>query len=155
MKKEEIINFDQSGFLKSRYKGQNITTNMDLMQFTTQENISALIIAVDFEKAFAYLFVWHIFWMVSLTPSLYSMSFKWLQLSFQKPLPLGFRKGLNIMETREWLDLYPGWMSDCVIFLVIPDDTRKKSSLQNTGYGVLSVPSIYAAVRMLESPNVG
>ena len=48
----KIINFDQSGFLKGRYIGQNITTIMDLMHFTTEENISALIIAVDFEKAF-------------------------------------------------------------------------------------------------------
>ena len=48
----KIMNFDQSGFLKGRYIGQNITTIIDLMHFTTEENISALIIAVDFEKAF-------------------------------------------------------------------------------------------------------
>ena len=50
----------------------------------------------------------------------YSKSLKWLQLSFQNPLPLGFRKGFNIRETNEWSDLYPGWISDLIIFSVIP-----------------------------------
>ena len=48
----KIINHAQTGFLKGRYIGQNITTTMDLIYFMQYENIPSLVIAVDFEKAF-------------------------------------------------------------------------------------------------------
>ena len=40
----------KSGFLKGSYIDQNITTIMDIIHFTTEENIPALVIAVDFGK---------------------------------------------------------------------------------------------------------
>ena len=48
----KIIDYDQTGFLKGRYIGQNITTIMDLIYFTQDKKIPALVISVDFEKAF-------------------------------------------------------------------------------------------------------
>ena len=48
----KLINYNQTGFLKGRYIGQNITTIMDLIYFTQDENIPALVMSVDFEKAF-------------------------------------------------------------------------------------------------------
>ena len=48
----KIINYNQTGSLKGRYIGQNITTIMDLVYFTQDENIPALVMSVDFEKAF-------------------------------------------------------------------------------------------------------
>ena len=46
----KINNYDQTGFLKGRYIGKNITTIMDLIYVTQDENIPALVISVDFEK---------------------------------------------------------------------------------------------------------
>ena len=48
----KIINYDQTSFLKGRNIGHNITTIMDLIYFTQDENIPALVISVNFEKAF-------------------------------------------------------------------------------------------------------
>ena len=47
-----LIDADQSGFLKGRYIGQNITTVFDIMHFAESENIPAILVSVDFEKAF-------------------------------------------------------------------------------------------------------
>ena len=46
----KIINYDQTGFLKGIYIGQNIATIMDLIYFTQDENIPAVVISVDFEN---------------------------------------------------------------------------------------------------------
>ena len=47
-----LIDADRSGFLKGRYIGQNITTVFDIMYFVESENIPAILVSLDFEKAF-------------------------------------------------------------------------------------------------------
>ena len=47
-----LINEDQSGFIKGRYIGQNITNIIDLIQYTEDNNIPAILISIDYEKAF-------------------------------------------------------------------------------------------------------
>ena len=47
-----LIDLDQSGFLKGRFIGQNITTVFDIIHFAETENIPAILVSVDFEKAF-------------------------------------------------------------------------------------------------------
>ena len=48
----DIINDDQTGYLKNRYIGQNIRLLEDVSFFTTKENIPGIIFSIDFEKAF-------------------------------------------------------------------------------------------------------
>ena len=47
-----IVHENQTGYIKNRYIGQNIATINDIIHYTETENIPALLIAVDFEKAF-------------------------------------------------------------------------------------------------------
>ena len=47
-----LIDADKSGFLKGRYIGQNITTVFDIMHFAESENIPAILVSGDYEKAF-------------------------------------------------------------------------------------------------------
>ena len=47
-----VIHDDQIGFIKTRYIGQNICQIHDIMNFAENEDIPALLIAIDFEKAF-------------------------------------------------------------------------------------------------------
>lgn len=47
-----LIHDDQSGFLKGRYIGQNIVNIMDILQYTEEQDIPAIMISIDFEKAF-------------------------------------------------------------------------------------------------------
>ena len=47
-----LIDQDQTGFLKGRYIGQNIVTIFDIMHHSEVQNIPALMISIDFEKAF-------------------------------------------------------------------------------------------------------
>ena len=47
-----IIDNDQTGFIKGRYIGQNITKLLDIMDYTDNEHIPALLISIDYEKAF-------------------------------------------------------------------------------------------------------
>ena len=49
---DKIISRDQTGFLKSRFKGENIRLIYDLMNYTEVNQIPGLLILIDFEKAF-------------------------------------------------------------------------------------------------------
>ena len=49
---DEIIDKDQTGFLKGRYSGENTRLIYDLMNYTEQNNIPGLLLLIDFEKAF-------------------------------------------------------------------------------------------------------
>ena len=47
-----LIHTDQTGFIKGRYIGENITRILDIIEYTDAEDIPALLISVDFEKAY-------------------------------------------------------------------------------------------------------
>ena len=47
-----IISFDQSGFMKNRYVGQNVRHIFDIIDYANEKNIHGLILFADFEKAF-------------------------------------------------------------------------------------------------------
>ena len=47
-----LIDQDQTGFLKGRYIWQNNVTIFDNIHHTDVENIPAVMISIDFEKAF-------------------------------------------------------------------------------------------------------
>ena len=49
-----IISHDQTGFLSGRYIGENIRTIYDLMAYSEKNNIPALLLLIDFEKAFRF-----------------------------------------------------------------------------------------------------
>ena len=49
---KHIICNDQTGHIKSRYIGRNKAKRYDIMHHTDYENIPAILIAIDFEKAF-------------------------------------------------------------------------------------------------------
>ena len=48
----KLIHSDQTGFLKNRFIGENIRKTLDLIEYTEQEDIPALLISIDFEKCF-------------------------------------------------------------------------------------------------------
>ncbi len=47
-----IINDDQSGYLKERYIGQNIRIVEDVSFFTKENQLPGILLSIDFEKAF-------------------------------------------------------------------------------------------------------
>ena len=47
-----VIHDDQTGFIKTKYIGQNICRIHDIMEWTESEDNLALLITIDFEKAF-------------------------------------------------------------------------------------------------------
>ena len=49
---KNIIHNDQTGFLKGRYIGENIVKICDILNYCEEEDIPALLITIDFEKAF-------------------------------------------------------------------------------------------------------
>ncbi len=48
----QLINPDQSGFVKGRLIGESVRTIQDIMDFTKNKNIPGLLLFLDFEKAF-------------------------------------------------------------------------------------------------------
>ena len=48
----DVINSDQSGFLKGRNIGYNIRLSLDIIEYTEKNNIPASIVLLDIEKAF-------------------------------------------------------------------------------------------------------
>lgn len=49
---KEIIHADQTGFLPGRFIGENLRTIQDVIDFTTSSSSPALLLALDFRKAF-------------------------------------------------------------------------------------------------------
>ena len=46
-----LINHNQTGFLKDRFIGKNITLIASIIQYATEKNILGLLLFIDFEKA--------------------------------------------------------------------------------------------------------
>ena len=49
---DAIIDIDQTGFIKGRYIGQNITNIIDIIHYCEQHDKAGILISIDFEKAF-------------------------------------------------------------------------------------------------------
>ena len=49
---DNLIDHDQTGYLKGRYIGENIRTVADIMYYLENNNLSGAILQIDFEKAF-------------------------------------------------------------------------------------------------------
>lgn len=47
-----LIDSDQTGYIKNRFIGENIRTISDLITLTNLKSIPGLILLIDFEKAF-------------------------------------------------------------------------------------------------------
>jgi len=48
----KITNYDQTGFIKGRFIGENIRLTDSLINFCAEENTSGLLLFLDLEKAF-------------------------------------------------------------------------------------------------------
>ncbi len=48
----KVIHRDQTGFLQTRFIGENIRLILDIIEYTETENIPALLISIDYEKCF-------------------------------------------------------------------------------------------------------
>ena len=48
----QVVHWNQTGFVADRYIGDSIRSIWDVMEFTKQKNISGILLALDFEKAF-------------------------------------------------------------------------------------------------------
>ena len=51
-KLQNIIHNDQTGFLKGRYIGENVRNVINIIDFIEKENMSGIILTIDYEKAF-------------------------------------------------------------------------------------------------------
>jgi exonuclease III len=49
---DHLIHYDQTGFIKGRYIGENTRLIFDIMHQTEEQNIPGLLLLIDFEKAF-------------------------------------------------------------------------------------------------------
>ena len=48
----KIINKSHSGFIKGRYIGDNIRSLLEVIDLAEEENLSCIVLSIDFEKAF-------------------------------------------------------------------------------------------------------
>ncbi len=47
-----LINSDQTGFLEKRFIGHNITSLIEIIEFCEENDLAAVLLSIDFEKAF-------------------------------------------------------------------------------------------------------
>jgi len=47
-----LVHTDQTGFIKGRYIGENISLIIDIMEHTKSESIPGILVSLDFRKAF-------------------------------------------------------------------------------------------------------
>ena len=50
-----VVNSDQTGFINGRYIGENIVRIFDIMDYTEEHDIPAVIMSIDYEKAFDFI----------------------------------------------------------------------------------------------------
>ena len=48
----KLVNLDQTGFIKRHYIGENTRLIIDIMEFTKKHNILAILVSLEFRKAF-------------------------------------------------------------------------------------------------------
>jgi hypothetical protein len=48
----KLIHSDETAFMQGRYMGENIFKLMNIIDHAEEENLEALFVSVDFEKAF-------------------------------------------------------------------------------------------------------
>ena len=48
----KIIYSDKKGFIKGRYIGENIRLISDITEYTKAQNLSGILLSLDFKKAF-------------------------------------------------------------------------------------------------------
>jgi len=48
----KLVNANQTGFIKGRYIGENITLISDIMDYTKEENLPGILMPLDFKKSF-------------------------------------------------------------------------------------------------------
>ena len=51
-KLQNLIHTDQTGFLKGRYIGENVRNVINIIDYIEKENMSGIILTIDYEKAF-------------------------------------------------------------------------------------------------------
>ena len=49
---DTLINPDQKGFIAGRYIGEVVRTTYDIFEYAKENNVSGLLLLVDFEKAY-------------------------------------------------------------------------------------------------------
>ena len=49
---KKLIHSDQTGFIKGRYVGENVRKLLDIVEYCDEKQTEALLVAIDFEKAF-------------------------------------------------------------------------------------------------------
>ena len=49
---DKLISYDQTGYLKGRYIGENIRTVHDVITYLQERNLPGMMLLIDFEKAF-------------------------------------------------------------------------------------------------------
>ena len=48
----DLVNYDQVGYIKGRYIGENVRIIEDMMFYTSKNNIPGFMVLIDYEKAF-------------------------------------------------------------------------------------------------------
>ena len=95
-----IIHKDQSGFLKGRYIGENLMELLSMIEYCNKEEIDAIIISFDFEKAFDRV-EWRILDQVLKFFNFGENFWDWVKLTHS-----GMHSAiLNYGYTSEWFDL--------------------------------------------------
>ena len=107
-----------------------------LLPYFIDSPLTAIFMTSHRTWGFASWFISFVVFIVFLIKSTYSFSLRWLQFIFQKPFPLLVSNGMRSIRIKEWSDLNPGEMFDDLILPEIPNDTKKKSSLQKIGVGL-------------------
>ena len=105
-----IINHDQKGFMTGRYIGDNIRTLLDIIDIVEDENLSGVILSIDFEKAFdtiSWQFLMKCLHFFNFGPSF----IQWIQTFFS-----GISSCiLNTGWTTEFFDIHRGVRQGCPI----------------------------------------
>lgn len=114
---KEIVNEDQSGYIKGRYIGHNVRLMSDILDYTESHNLSGCLLSLDFAKAYDSL-EWN-FMVEALKKFNFGDNFiKWVKVLYLKPV--------MIFKNNGWLTspIYPsrgirqGCPVSCLLFII-------------------------------------
>jgi hypothetical protein len=132
-----VISFDQSGYLKGRYIGENIRIIYDIIDFASLNNIPGMVVALDFEKAFdsvSWPFLFH---------TLESFSFgpyfrKWIEILYSNPQSCVTNNGYSSSFFSVSRGIRQGCPISALLFLLVVEimaiNIRSNSNIKGMAY---------------------
>ena len=130
-----IINFDQSGYIKGRFIGENIRTIIYTIQFSSDVDVPGYMIFLDFEKAFDSI-SWQFLFTVLEAYNFGEYFINWVKMLYHEPLLCVMNNGFASPFFTIERGIRQGCPISALLFLLVVESMADKIRCANDIQGI-------------------